>query len=70
MTQDIQSIDGSLTSYTDMFIGCVMMMIISLLAAVYFVPLFILPGLVIAGLGIFFGRLYLKAQLSVKRELR
>lgn len=33
-------------------------------------PLFLCPGLGVAGLGFYLGNIYLKAQLSVKREMR
>jgi len=39
-------------------------------AVVLFTPLFFFPGLVVAMVGVYLGNLYLKAQLSVKRENR
>jgi len=39
-------------------------------AIVLFTPLFAFPGLGVALLGIGLGNIYLKAQLSVKREVR
>jgi len=41
-----------------------------LAAVVLFTPLFFFPGLVVAMVGVYLGNLYLKAQLSVKRENR
>jgi len=35
-----------------------------------FTPFFIFPGLGLGAFGIFLGNMYLKAQLSVKRETR
>ncbi|RXW21499.1 hypothetical protein EST38_g4368 [Candolleomyces aberdarensis] len=69
LTQDIQSLDSTLVIYGDGVVSLVFVVSISLVSAVLFVPIFALPGLLIAGLGIFIGSRYLKAQLSVKREL-
>jgi hypothetical protein len=44
-------------------------MIVKLAAVVYMTPVFAIPGLTIGGLGAWFGNLYIKAQLSVKREM-
>lgn len=44
-------------------------MIVKLAAVVYMTPVFLIPGLTIGGLGAWFGNLYIKAQLSVKREM-
>jgi hypothetical protein len=44
-------------------------MIVKLAAVVYMTPVFVIPGLTIGGLGAWFGNLYIKAQLSVKREM-
>ncbi|KAJ2931797.1 hypothetical protein H1R20_g5295, partial [Candolleomyces eurysporus] len=68
-TQDIQALDSSLVSYGNGVVSVICMVTISLTSAVLFVPIFALPGLVVAGLGILIGGRYLKAQLSVKREL-
>lgn len=45
-------------------------MLVRLTGPVIFTPIFLLPGLVIAILGVYLGNLYLKAQMSVKREMR
>jgi hypothetical protein len=39
-------------------------------AVALFAPIFLVPGLVITVTGIYLGNMYLKAQLSVKREMR
>ncbi|KAJ2923003.1 hypothetical protein H1R20_g14092, partial [Candolleomyces eurysporus] len=69
-TQDIQALDSSLVSLGNVCVSVICVVAISLISAILFVPIFALPGLVIAGLGILIGGRYLKAQLSVKRELR
>jgi len=49
---------------------CVLQVFTKLGAVVLFTPLFFFPGLVVAIVGVYLGNLYLKAQLSVKRETR
>lgn len=44
-------------------------MLIRLGAVVLFTPAFVAPALVIAALGFWLGQVYMKAQLSVKREM-
>ena len=70
LTQDIQSVDSTLVIYLDGLVSLAFVVSISLVSAVLFVPVFALPGALVAGTGIFIGSRYLKAQLSVKRELR
>jgi len=45
-------------------------MVVKLSGPVMFTPIFLLPGILIAGLGMYLGNIYLKAQMSVKREMR
>ncbi|KAJ3512976.1 hypothetical protein NLJ89_g3209 [Agrocybe chaxingu] len=68
-TQDIATIDTALAWGFAAVIELVLYMIIKLTGAVLFTPLFLAPGLVIAALGIYLGNIYLKAQMSVKREM-
>jgi hypothetical protein len=44
-------------------------MLIKFAAVLLFTPIFLLPGLVLAVLGGLCGQIYIKAQLSVKREM-
>jgi ABC-type multidrug transport system fused ATPase/permease subunit len=67
-TQDIQSVDGPLVHLTSHLIACVVMCISRLVAIALSAPVFILPGFVIGLLGVVLGQVYIKAQLSVKRE--
>jgi ABC-type multidrug transport system fused ATPase/permease subunit len=67
-TQDIQSIDGSLVWMMSAFIGMSIMCLSRLVAVAFSAPAFILPGVVLGGLGGLLGQIYIKAQLSVKRE--
>ena len=66
----MRSVDGpipqSLYRVFSQFIG----VLTKLSVIVIFSPIFLFPGIAIAILGIFMGNLYMKAQLSVKREMR
>lgn len=69
-TQDISTVDGpiaqSLMWVIDQAIGALMkLFVIALLT-----PIFLLPGVAIGAIGMLIGNVYLKAQLSVKREMR
>ena len=46
-----------------------MSMSVKFVAVVIFSPLFLVPGVAIAALGGYCGEMYIKAQLSVKREM-
>lgn len=70
MTVDINSVDGELVMWTEGLQTVTLSMVVCLVSAVLFVPLFALPGVFIACLGIQIGSRYLKAQLCVKREMR
>ncbi|KAF9481121.1 multidrug resistance-associated ABC transporter [Pholiota conissans] len=68
-TQDIQAVDGpipeSFTALTE--IG--MSIVTKIVVIVIFAPVFFAPGIAVAALGFYLGNLYLRAQLSVKREM-
>jgi predicted membrane protein len=70
MTQDMRSIDGVMMWYLEGLASQGIQMIIDLFSAVLFVPVFTIPGVAIALVGMYVGSKYLKAQLSVKRETR
>ncbi len=44
-------------------------MLIKFIAVVAFTPIFLFPGILVGILGVWCGQIYIKAQLSVKREL-
>ena len=44
-------------------------MLLKFLAVVYFTPAFSAPGIAIAMLGVWLGRVYMKAQMAIKREM-
>ncbi|KAH9480765.1 ATP-binding cassette transporter abc4 [Psilocybe cubensis] len=68
-TQDIQTVDEpiphSLMWVGSQFIG----MLGTLGGIVLFSPVFVFPGVAVAVLGIYVGNLYMRAQLSIKREM-
>jgi ABC-type multidrug transport system fused ATPase/permease subunit len=84
-TEDIQAVDDTVANEINRVIQITIMMLIRLGAVMIFTPVFILPcvalirsiasanvtfrGVLIAVLGGFVGQLYMKAQLSVKREM-
>ncbi|KAH7918842.1 hypothetical protein BV22DRAFT_1100095, partial [Leucogyrophana mollusca] len=68
-TQDIRAIDGPLAQGVGIVVEFSLTMIVKLGAVVVMTPVFLLPGLVIAVVGGFVGKIYMRAQLSVKREM-
>ncbi|KAI0068079.1 P-loop containing nucleoside triphosphate hydrolase protein [Artomyces pyxidatus] len=68
-TQDIHAVDTDVAeSFLDvatLFIN----MAIKLVAIVILTPIFLLPGVLLAVMGIWCARVYMKAQISVKREM-
>ena len=44
-------------------------MLLKFLAVVYLTPIFSVPGVAIAVLGAWLGRVYMKAQIAIKREM-
>ncbi|KDR83064.1 hypothetical protein GALMADRAFT_238869 [Galerina marginata CBS 339.88] len=68
-TQDISAIDGAVPQSLKEFVDEFIAMLTKLGAVVLFTPAFLLPGAGVAVLGMSLGNLYLKSQLSVKREM-
>ena len=69
-TQDIATIDGNLTWSFSVVVELCVEMTIRLGGPVFFTPVFLLPGVLITVLGVYIGNIYLRAQMSVKREMR
>jgi ABC-type multidrug transport system fused ATPase/permease subunit len=67
-TQDIQALDGALMHSTTEFVALVVMCASRLVAIALYAPVYILPALVIGLVGLVLGQMYIRAQLSVKRE--
>jgi hypothetical protein len=70
MTLDMDTIDVRLMRSFNALETGILLMAVDLASAVMFVPLFTLPGLFIAIVATYIGRIYVKAQMSVRREMR
>ncbi|KAI0750650.1 hypothetical protein C8Q80DRAFT_1097969 [Daedaleopsis nitida] len=68
-TQDIQAIDGQLANSLGWVMELTVAIVMKFLAVVSFSPVFTVPGLLVSVLGGYCGQIYMKAQLSVKREM-
>ncbi|KAJ3718421.1 hypothetical protein C8R42DRAFT_723772 [Lentinula raphanica] len=68
-TQDIRAVDGPVPMWLQAVSEISAMMIMKYTAVVVITPIFFLPGIVVALLGGLCGQVYIKAQLSVKREM-
>ena len=69
-TQDIRAIDGPIPETTRALSEMGITMLTKVVVIIIFVPVFVVPSIAIAILGFYLGNLYLRAQLSVKRETR
>ncbi|TCD68817.1 hypothetical protein EIP91_009684 [Steccherinum ochraceum] len=68
-TQDIQAIDGPMGHFFVWVAEITALVVFKLLAVVVVSPLFLVPGLLVAILGGWCGQIYMRGQLSVKREM-
>ncbi|KAF8803419.1 multidrug resistance-associated ABC transporter [Phlegmacium glaucopus] len=68
-TQDIDAVDGSIPGTFMLLTQVIIGTLTKLGAVVIFTPLFLIPGVAAAVLGLYLGNVYLKTQLSVKREM-
>jgi len=68
MTKDISSVDSSLSVTFAGLVEVISTLIVRLVGPLIFTPLLIFPALVVLAAGLLLGRIYMKAQLSVKRE--
>ena len=69
-TQDIRVVDTTVPLSLLWIIDIALSSLIHLGAIVLFTPIFILPGFFVVIMGVVLGNWYLKAQLSIKREMR
>ncbi|KAH9016815.1 P-loop containing nucleoside triphosphate hydrolase protein, partial [Lactarius pseudohatsudake] len=69
VTQDIRALDGPVADAFVWVIDISVAMLIKFVAVVYFTPAFSVPGISIAVLGAWLGRIYMKAQIAIKREM-
>lgn len=69
-TQDIQAVDGPIPeTFANVFYAAITLLF-RIGGIMIFTPLFVFPGLVVAAIGLYISNVYLKAQLSIKREMR
>ncbi|KAJ3531222.1 hypothetical protein NM688_g7605 [Phlebia brevispora] len=68
-TQDTQAVDGNLAFLLNALMGLSIGMTARLTAIIFYTPTFIAPALCIAVFGGWLGQMYMKSQLSVKREM-
>ncbi|KAI3622081.1 atp-binding cassette transporter [Moniliophthora roreri] len=68
-TQDIRAIDGPVAQSLQTLTDLTVMLIVKFFAVIAITPIFLLPGGFITILGLICGQIYIKAQLSVKREM-
>ncbi|KAI5122640.1 hypothetical protein M0805_008724 [Coniferiporia weirii] len=69
-TQDMSSIDENISQFTTMFLTITINLVCLFFSAVLMVGWYaFIPGLIVAGLGGLIGRIYLKCQICVRREM-
>ncbi|EKM83611.1 hypothetical protein AGABI1DRAFT_66408 [Agaricus bisporus var. burnettii JB137-S8] len=68
-TQDIRALDGPLKDGLRNLTEITMAMLTRLGAVVFMTPMFLIPGFFVGLFGGWVGRIYMAAQLSVKREM-
>ncbi|KAJ7267338.1 hypothetical protein C8J57DRAFT_1435960 [Mycena rebaudengoi] len=67
-TTDITAVDSAILNVVLRWASVTVALVVTFSAVVYMAPLFFLPGILAAILGGTLGQIYLKAQLSIKRE--
>ncbi|RDX45542.1 P-loop containing nucleoside triphosphate hydrolase protein [Lentinus brumalis] len=68
-TEDIQTVDTRFARVTEMLVEMVAFLVLKMCAVVVFSPIFLFPAILVAVLGGIVGKIFMKAQLSVKREM-
>ena len=66
---DNVAVDGQLANTLGWLIELTVSMIGKFLAIITFSPIFAIPGAIVSAVGAWCGQIYMKAQLSVKREM-
>ncbi|KAL0579466.1 hypothetical protein V5O48_002572 [Marasmius crinis-equi] len=66
-TQDIRVVDGPIVSSLKSFGDLTSKLLVKFFAVVALTPIFFLPAVTIAMLGLIFGQIYIKAQMQIKR---
>jgi hypothetical protein len=62
-------VDGPISNSFAWLIEISVTMLMKCFAVMYLTPVFIVPCIVIAVLGAWLGRVYMKAQIAIKREM-
>ncbi|KAI0258771.1 hypothetical protein BC834DRAFT_974833 [Gloeopeniophorella convolvens] len=68
-TEDISSVDGPLSNNFRNVLAMSSCVLVKLAAIIFFTPIFVFPGAIVFAIGVCCGQIYMKAQLSVKREM-
>ncbi|KAI0741249.1 P-loop containing nucleoside triphosphate hydrolase protein [Daedaleopsis nitida] len=68
-TGDIRTVDGDIVFTAEQLTNTTMMLIFTMGGAVFFSPIFLGPAILLALAGGLCGHIYMKAQLSVQREM-
>ena len=66
---NVRPVDGTIAEYLGWLVDMTISMLIKFASVIVISPSVLLPGLIISVLGAWCGQLYIKAQLSVKREM-
>ena len=62
-------VDGPVSQNLGWFIELSLYVLLRLFAVVVMTPIFVIPGIIVGAIGSWCGQIYIKAQLSVKREM-
>ncbi|KAL1942566.1 hypothetical protein VTO73DRAFT_6168 [Trametes versicolor] len=68
-TGDIQTLDVGIAGATEQFVDSTIYMLLKMFAVVLFSPIFVVPAIMVTLAGCACGNVFMKAKLSVKREL-
>ncbi|KAH9918376.1 P-loop containing nucleoside triphosphate hydrolase protein [Epithele typhae] len=68
-TEDIEAVDTRVPASMDLVVQMALFLLLKMISAVMFAPVFLGPSLLVAVAGYWLGNVYMKAQLSVKREM-
>ncbi|KAM5539771.1 hypothetical protein V8D89_006584 [Ganoderma adspersum] len=68
-TEDIQTMDTRFARTTELLMEITVFLLTKIFSVVIFSPIFVIPSALVAVIGGTLGNIYMKAQLSVKREL-
>ena len=64
-----QTVDGPIAQYFGFIVELTAFLLVRFVSVILITPIFSIPGVIITGLGVWLGQIYMKAQLAVKREM-